>query len=87
MIVVIITDGYENSSENYNYSQIKSIIKELEESDNWTFTYLSNTIDAIQNANELNINSSNSFVYDKSDMTDMYFGMGDSFDSYLSKKK
>ena len=86
VVVVIITDGYENSSENYNYSQIKSMIKELEKSDNWTFTYLSNTIDAIKNATELNINSSNSFVYDKSDMTDMYLGMGDSFDSYLSKK-
>ena len=35
-VVVIITDGYENSSQNYNYSQIKSIIKELEDSDNWT---------------------------------------------------
>lgn len=86
VIVVIITDGYENSSQIYNYSQIKSMIKELEESDNWTFTYLSNTIDAVQNATELNINSSNSFVYNKSYMANLYDDMGASFDSYLSKK-
>ena len=36
---------------------------------------------------ELNINSRNSFNYDKSEMTDMYFGMGDSFESYLTKKE
>lgn len=86
VVVVIITDGYENSSKNYSYAQVKSMIKELEKSENWTFTYLSNTIDAIQNATELNIKLSNSFVYDKSDMTNMHLEMGDSFDSYLTKK-
>ena len=86
VIVVIITDGYENSSKNYNYSQIKSMIKELEKSENWTFTYLGNTIDAIQNATDLNINLSNSFVYDKSEITDMHLGMGSSIESYISKK-
>ena len=49
VIVVIITDGYENSSKNYSYFQVKSMIKELEKSEKLTFTYLSNTIDVIQN--------------------------------------
>lgn len=86
VIVVIITDGYENSSQKYNYSQIQSMIKELERSDNWTFSYLSNTIDAIENATNLNIKSSNSFMYSKSNMSNVYDDMNDSLGAYMSKK-
>ena len=87
VVVVIITDGYENSSQKYNYSQIQSMIKELEKSDNWTFTYLSNTIDAIEKAKDLNIKSSNSFMYSKSNMSNVYDDMNDSLDAYISKKR
>jgi hypothetical protein len=47
VVVVIITDGHENSSTKFTYEQIQSMIKELEKSENWTFSYLSNTPDAI----------------------------------------
>ncbi len=87
VIVVIITDGYENSSQKYNYFQIQSMIKELEKSDNWTFTFLSNTIDAIEKATDLNIKSSNSFMYSKSNMSNVYDDMNDSLESYISKKR
>ena len=86
VIVVIITDGYENASQKYNYSQIQSMIKELERSENWTFSYLSNTMDAIENAIDLNIKSSNSFMYSKSNMSNVYDNMNDSLDNYMSKK-
>ena len=39
VVVVIITDGYENSSRVYSYTQISDMIKELESTDNWVFTY------------------------------------------------
>ena len=50
VVVVIITDGHENSSTEFRYEQIQSMIKELEKSENWTFSYLSNTLNAVDDA-------------------------------------
>lgn len=40
VLMVIITDGMENVSQKYNADKIKSIIKELEGTGRWTFTYM-----------------------------------------------
>lgn len=39
-LFVILTDGFENSSKKYKTEQIKSKIKELELTENWTFLYI-----------------------------------------------
>lgn len=44
-IVLIITDGYENSSKEYKGTQIHKMIRELEKK-NWAFTYLGANQDA-----------------------------------------
>ncbi|RYG01998.1 MAG: VWA domain-containing protein, partial [Chitinophagaceae bacterium] len=46
MIVVILTDGYENASKLFNRQGIGNLIRELEATGKWTFTYLGATIDA-----------------------------------------
>ena len=40
VIMVILTDGYENSSTDYNRNQIKNMITEMEKSYDWKFIYL-----------------------------------------------
>ena len=55
VVVVIITDGHENSSSEFTYNQIQHMIKNLENSGNWTFSYLSNTPDAVNYAQSMNI--------------------------------
>ena len=54
--VVIITDGGENSSKEYrDRSHIKKMITELDENDNWTFTFLAANMDAFAEAGSFGI--------------------------------
>lgn len=44
-LILTITDGVENASKEFNGGQLSSWIKELEETDKWTFTVLGANID------------------------------------------
>jgi uncharacterized protein YegL len=44
-LVIVITDGQENSSTEFTHKQLKATIERLEETDNWTFTFLGANID------------------------------------------
>ena len=46
VVCVILTDGLENSSTVFSHSQIKSMIKDMEENHNWKFIYLAANQDA-----------------------------------------
>jgi hypothetical protein len=86
VIVLIITDGHENSSKQYSYEDIQSMIGELEESKNWTFTYLSNTPDAVDYAKRMNIKERNAKMYSKRNMMEEWNKVSYSMDSYVEKK-
>lgn len=45
-LVVITTDGYENASHQYNYHDVKTIIKKQKEIYDWEFLFLGANIDA-----------------------------------------
>lgn len=40
VVVVIFTDGYENASQEFSHNQIASLIRELELTDKWSFSYI-----------------------------------------------
>lgn len=86
VVVVIITDGHENSSKEFKYEQIQSMIKELEKSNNWIFSYLSNTPDAVDYATRMNIKRENSMRYNKSNMWGTHSDISSSLNSYMEKK-
>ena len=46
VIVVIATDGMENSSKEYTAAQIKTMVDEQRDQWNWTFIYLAANVDA-----------------------------------------
>ena len=54
VLVTIITDGYENSSCEYNQESIKALISRLDEKD-WVFTYIGANQDAILEAGKMGI--------------------------------
>ena len=87
VVVVIITDGHENASIKYTYRQIQSMIKELELSDNWTFSYLSNTPDAVDYAMGMNIKKENAIRYKKATMKEDYDDIKLSMKSYFDSKE
>ena len=58
VLFVIITDGMENASREYRVEQVKKLIEERKETDNWEFLFLGANIDAIGAAKDLGIDSS-----------------------------
>jgi uncharacterized protein YegL len=46
VIIVVVTDGMENSSREYNRPQIKALVEEQTDRWGWTFIYLAANVDA-----------------------------------------
>ena len=66
VIVAILTDGLENSSQTCTWKQIARVIKHQTEQYKWTFLFLGANQDAIATAAQMNIAAANasSYVYD-----------------------
>ncbi len=54
-MVIITTDGMENSSREYTYDRIKRLIKTKKERDSWEFLFLGANIDAVDVASRVGI--------------------------------
>ncbi len=63
VMVAILTDGEENSSQTYTWPQIASVIKRQTEQYKWTFLFLGANQDAIATAARMNIASANAATY------------------------
>ena len=61
-MVVIITDGFENSSVEFSYEKINSLINKKQKED-WQFIFLGANIDVIKEANKMGIASDNAVSY------------------------
>ena len=87
VVVVILTDGHENSSRLFNLSRIKQLISQLEETGNWTFSFIGATLDAVDRAEEMSIKRSNSMAFSKSSMKEQVWDrLNLSMRSYSDKK-
>jgi uncharacterized protein YegL len=62
-LVVVMTDGEENSSREHGADSIKKIICELEETGAWTFSYMGANQDAVLAASRFGISSGNAINY------------------------
>jgi len=87
VVVVILTDGMENSSRRHTASAISSKIKELEQSGNWSFTMLGADFDVHQLAEGLNLKSTSARQYSKSDFFEMERDLTFSILNYAEAKK
>lgn len=87
VIVVILTDGYENASKKYNLVNIRNMISKLEETGKWTFSFIGATLDAVDVASSMAIKSQNSFSFEKTKMKSAVWDKLDkSVSSYFTKK-
>ena len=55
IVVAIFTDGYENSSLEYDWKSIAALIRERREKDGWEFMFLAANQDAIATASQISI--------------------------------
>ena len=62
VVVTIITDGYENSSREYNGLTIKALIEKLRK-EGWTFTYMGANQDATEVAMSMSIRNARNFDF------------------------
>jgi len=67
VIFVIITDGYENASKEFTYSQIKNLIIKQQEHYGWEFIFLGARIDAQKEASKIGIDSQHSIKFYEDD--------------------
>jgi len=65
-LVVIITDGEENSSKEFNSLKIKDLITDLEKTGMWTFTFIGANQDAVLTAKSLGVSLGNTVNYSAS---------------------
>ena len=87
VVIVILTDGYENASKSFNLENVRKMISRLEETGKWTFSFIGATLDAVDVAKELSIKTHNSFSFDKSEMSNKVWDkLNTSMSSYFDKK-
>ncbi len=86
VVMVILTDGMENTSRQFTYHQIANLIKTLEATEKWNFTFLGADIDAIHTSKMLNIRTENVISFDKTDMEYMMKDVSDGMKFYSQSK-
>lgn len=88
VVMVVLTDGYENASKEYTLKNVKEMIEAREASGTWTFSFLGATIDAVDVAEEMSIRRDNSISFEKAAMKDdVWDKLNLSMRSYYDKKR
>jgi len=85
VLFVVITDGGENSSQEFNQQRIVSMIREREMHPNWTIVTLGANIDAWTAGSSYgSVNVRNTMSYNKADTRTMFAGLCNSTISYMA---
>jgi hypothetical protein len=88
VVVIILTDGYENSSRNFRLVDIKRMIARLEETGKWTFSFIGATLDAVEVAVQMDIKAQNSFAFTKETMKEeVWDKVNHSVRTYANKRR
>lgn len=64
VLVIVVTDGEENSSKLYTKERVKWLVEHFQESHGWDFVFLGANMDAVAEAGDLGFRKSSSITYD-----------------------
>jgi uncharacterized protein YegL len=87
VVVVVLTDGGENASKFYTRPLIAEMIKDLDATGKWTFSFLGADFDAVRASQDLNIRRENIMSFDKRQYSTMMADMSDSIVEYERQKQ
>ncbi len=76
VVVVIMTDGYENASIEFSAESVKSLIEQQQRDYSWEFVFLGANQDAILTGGVLGINANNSISFAGAAVMDSYMMTG-----------
>ena len=84
VIFVVITDGYENASREFNKSQISEMVKRHEEDDEWDFVFIGANMDSIAEGGSMGVRACNTLNYCATGegTRNLYKGLSDNMTSY-----
>lgn len=84
VIVLILTDGHENASQEYSARQVSEMIKTQRETYSWEFVFVGATEESMENAQAIGVDSSKSirFTADSAGTKRAYTAMSDVTRSY-----
>jgi hypothetical protein len=85
-VIVVLTDGGENASKFYTRPLIGEMIKNLDATGKWTFSFLGADFDAVRASQDLNIRPENIMSFDKMEYSVMMADMSDSIVEYERSK-
>jgi hypothetical protein len=86
VVVIVLTDGLENSSIRYNAAEIAGMIDNLERTEKWSFTILGADFDITSVSSKLNFQAASSKQYSKASYFEIEDDLVESIKSYASKK-
>ena len=86
VVMVILTDGGENASKFYTRNLVAEMIKELDVTGKWTFSFLGADLDAVQASNNLNIRKENIISFSKENYSGIMNQMSSSIRNYETMK-
>jgi len=66
VIVAVVTDGQENSSQEFTNEQVSRMIKTKTDNDGWEFVFLSSDLNAIENARAVGVRVDHVLLFEKS---------------------
>lgn len=76
VVLLIITDGYENASRFYSFGDIQRMVKELEATEKWNFTFMGADLDALEVSQNIGFNKDSYLSFSKvnySEVNNAYF--------------
>lgn len=84
VLFVIMTDGEENMSKEFNKTQIKDMIKHQEDVYNWEFIYIGADVDVQKESSSLGVKQGNTVAFEKSmaGFSSMYSNLSDTTIKY-----
>jgi len=85
-IVVVITDGFENASQEYNYAKVAKLINELRATDNFIISYLGASLESMQEAEKMNIHRKDRLHFSVNDIGKTFNRLSDASVSFINSK-